>query len=160
MIGRATAAVIAAMVAVTAAVAGASWVTSNAEQVPTPTVTVLRNVAGPTVTATVTATATVRATRTVEVSRSRRDSGVDEFLRCVIAHESGGNPRAQNPSSTASGLFQFIRSSWLAYSKAAGVSGYGEAKEAPAEVQWRVARYVVENFGHYPWKGTGCGHGT
>ena len=29
-------------------------------------------------------------------------------LMCVISRESGGNPRAQNPTSTASGLLQFL----------------------------------------------------
>jgi SLT domain-containing protein len=33
-------------------------------------------------------------------------------LRWIVGHESGGNPRAKNPDSTASGLFQIIDSTW------------------------------------------------
>lgn len=38
-------------------------------------------------------------------------SEVDRAL-CVMAGESGGNPFAKNPSSTAAGLFQFLKSTW------------------------------------------------
>jgi len=39
--------------------------------------------------------------------------GVSVPLALAIAHcESGLNPRAKNPNSTASGVFQFIRSTW------------------------------------------------
>jgi Transglycosylase SLT domain len=31
---------------------------------------------------------------------------------CIINHESGGNPYAKNPSSTASGLYQFLTSTF------------------------------------------------
>lgn len=41
------------------------------------------------------------------------------FRACVIARESGGNPRAVNPSSGAGGLYQFLPSSW----RALGFSG-------------------------------------
>jgi Transglycosylase SLT domain len=34
-------------------------------------------------------------------------------VSCIIAHESGGNARAVNRSSGASGLGQFLRSTWL-----------------------------------------------
>jgi hypothetical protein len=35
-----------------------------------------------------------------------------ETALCVMAHESGGNPNAKNPISTAAGLFQFLQSTW------------------------------------------------
>lgn len=63
----------------------------------------------------------------------------------VLARESGGNPTAQNPRSTASGLWQFLRSTW------AGYGGYVNAKDAPWEVQNERARQV--------WAGgAGCRH--
>lgn len=34
------------------------------------------------------------------------------FRACVIARESGGNPRAVNPRSGAGGLYQFLPSTW------------------------------------------------
>jgi len=36
------------------------------------------------------------------------------FQACVISAESGGNPRAVNPSSGAGGLYQFLPSTWQA----------------------------------------------
>lgn len=35
-----------------------------------------------------------------------------ETALCVVAGESGGNPNADNPRSSAAGLFQFLRSTW------------------------------------------------
>lgn len=37
--------------------------------------------------------------------------------RCIIARESGGNPRAKNPSSTASGLYQFLDGTFVGVTK-------------------------------------------
>lgn len=47
---------------------------------------------------------------------------VDEALY-VIACESNGDPSAYNPASGASGLFQFIPSTWASASKSAGYQG-------------------------------------
>jgi len=38
--------------------------------------------------------------------------GEVELALCVIAGESGGNPNAQNPTSSAAGLWQFLRRTW------------------------------------------------
>ena len=63
----------------------------------------------------------------------------------VMRRESGGNIRAKNPSSSASGKWQFIRSTW------AGFGGYAEAWQAPESVQDAKARQL--------WAGgRGCGH--
>lgn len=35
-----------------------------------------------------------------------------EMALCVINGESGGSPTAQNPRSSAAGLWQFLRSTW------------------------------------------------
>lgn len=49
---------------------------------------------------------------------------------CIAKYESGGNPRAQNPHSSASGLFQFIDGTWRA------ITGRSDrAKDAPVSVQ-------------------------
>lgn len=47
----------------------------------------------------------------------------------VLECESGGNPEAQNPSSSASGLWQITNGTWNHY------RGYHRAREAPASVQ-------------------------
>lgn len=63
----------------------------------------------------------------------------------VMMRESGGDIRAKNPSSSASGKWQFIRSTW------AGFGGYSEAYLAPESVQDAKARIL--------WAGgAGCGH--
>lgn len=47
----------------------------------------------------------------------------------ILECESGGNPKAENPRSSASGLWQFLDSTWDHY------GGYHHASDAPASVQ-------------------------
>lgn len=93
-------------------------------------------------------------------SRSAPSAAV-QFLRCVIAHESGGDPRAQNPTSSASGLFQMIDSTWRGNARwVPQARKYARASDAPARVQWLVALHSIRNGGHGNWEGTSCGYGT
>lgn len=63
-------------------------------------------------------------------------------LDWIIQHESGWNPTAQNPTSTASGLFQFINGTWKAYG-----GSTASAKQASVEEQARVGmRYIGERY--------------
>jgi hypothetical protein len=63
----------------------------------------------------------------------------------VLERESGGDPTAQNPTSTASGLWQFLDGTW------AGYGGYAKARHAPPDVQNEKARIT--------WAGgSGCFH--
>ena len=63
----------------------------------------------------------------------------------VMRRESGGNIRAQNPRSTASGKWQFLDSTWRRH------RGYPKARLAPEWVQDERARQV--------WAGgRGCSH--
>lgn len=63
----------------------------------------------------------------------------------VMQRESGGNITAKNPTSTASGKWQFINGTW------AGYGGYAEAWMAPEHVQDAKAAEL--------WAGgAGCGH--
>lgn len=78
------------------------------------------------------------------------------FLACVRRHESGGNYRAENPSSTASGAYQYLDSSWRTLSARAGHGGYGHASHAPPWVQDAVAIYTVNSGWSSAWNGTGC----
>jgi nucleoid-associated protein YgaU len=72
-------------------------------------------------------------------------AGLDQIAKC----ESGGNPQAQNSGSTASGLYQFLDSSWKAY----GGSKYGpRAKDATPAQQTEIAHSAVARSGLTPWK--------
>lgn len=65
----------------------------------------------------------------------------------IIAHESGGNPRAQNPTSSASGLYQFIDGTWRALG-----GSTAHAKDASVAEQNAIAdRYVSQRYGG--WEG-------
>lgn len=66
----------------------------------------------------------------------------------IIACESGGNPTAQNPSSTASGLFQFLDTSWIAY----GGGKYARrARYATPTQQYEIANRAYAQSGLTPW---------
>lgn len=59
----------------------------------------------------------------------------------VIRCETGGtfSPTAENPSSSASGLFQFLDGTWQeARQYVSGADQYARASHAPAEVQIAV----------------------
>lgn len=65
----------------------------------------------------------------------------------VLACESGGSPTARNPRSSASGLWQVIRSTWASF------GGYPEAYMAPWEVQNEKARLLwAGGRGAFHWK--------
>lgn len=71
-----------------------------------------------------------------------------EFLACVRAHESdtAGGYSAQNPTSSASGAYQIIDSTWGNY------KGYAHAKDAPPAIQDERALQLPRSA----WHGTGC----
>ena len=69
---------------------------------------------------------------------------------CVMNRESGGNIQAQNPSSSASGKWQFLDSTWNGY------GGYSSAAQAPESVQDAKARQLwAGGSGASHWGG-GC----
>jgi|HubBroStandDraft_5_1064220.scaffolds.fasta_scaffold00014_35 LysM repeat protein len=68
------------------------------------------------------------------------------FEQCVIRAESGGNPRAYNPS-TASGLFGFLLSTW----DSLGLGYPGGAYTAPISVQEEGFDIEYARDGTSPW---------
>ena len=108
--------------------------------------------------------AVVVASVTQAVDQQRRSVQQHSFLTCVRKHESDRTGRwpyiggygAQNPSSSASGAYQFIDSTWRTVSSRAGHPGYSKAKYAPWYVQDAVALHTVNNGGRSAWNGTGC----
>jgi hypothetical protein len=71
---------------------------------------------------------------------------VEKILATIRTRESGGNYGAQNPSSTASGAYQFIDGTWNSLTAKYGIgTNYPKAKLAPPEIQDAVAaKYVQE----------------
>lgn len=69
---------------------------------------------------------------------------LDRIKRC----ESGGNYRAVNRSSGASGAYQFLDSTWRAMPES---RGYAKASYAPAWLQDQAARRLYARYGIRPW---------
>ena len=67
----------------------------------------------------------------------------------IINRESGGDYHAVNCSSTASGKYQVLDSTWSNF------GGYSRAVDAPPEIQDEWARQAREAAGCRPWGG-GC----
>jgi Transglycosylase-like domain len=78
-----------------------------------------------------------------------------EGLQQVALFESSNNPTAQNPSSTASGLYGFTNSTWVQYAEtySPGLSAiYPTAASAPSSVQTAVAQITPSSN----WTCPGC----
>lgn len=93
--------------------------------------------------------------------------GMPGLLRRIGGCESSGagptgaiNWTAQNRTSSASGGFQILDSTWAGWVKAYApdlVGKYAKARLAPPEDQLRVARAAFERQGTGPWKASrGC----
>lgn len=78
--------------------------------------------------------------------------GAEASRACqVMLCESGGNPRAENPHSTASGLFQFIDGTWASARTAVGGEKYARAKDAPGDMQIEAAALWLERTSWSQW---------
>lgn len=64
---------------------------------------------------------------------------------CIIRHESNGEPDADNPRSSARGLFQVLGSLWAPH--------YGISRSDLYDpiVNTRIARDIWENYGWWAW---------
>lgn len=77
---------------------------------------------------------------------------VDQAL-AVMYCESGGNPDAVNPHSSASGLFQFLKGTWAIASVRAGFGGYSrfDPEANIASAAWLVDYSIRTNHPRGPW---------
>ena len=106
--------------------------------------------------------------KVVDALRTQHGPSLHPFLVCVRHHESDRGPhphangyRAQNPSSSASGAYQYLDSTWRTVSARAGHGGYSRALHAPPAVQdavtlWVISQPVSVSGGRKNWAGTGC----
>lgn len=97
------------------------------------------------------------------VESQRRAVQQHPFLTCIRHHESDRGPwphingyGAENPSSSASGAYQFLDSTWRKMSAQAGYPGYARASYAPYYVQDAVILWVYDHGGRSHWAGAGC----
>lgn len=72
---------------------------------------------------------------------SRPAAGLDAIARC----ESGGNPRAVDPTGTYRGKYQFDTGTWRS------VGGTGDPAAAPEAEQDRRAAMLMAQRGNAPW---------
>lgn len=75
---------------------------------------------------------------------------VDTALR-VMACESGGDPTADNPTSSAAGLFQFIRSTWDWVAGEVGLPSYVEGGPYDPTGAVQAAAWLQANGGWQHW---------
>lgn len=74
-------------------------------------------------------------------------SDSDRILATIRQRESSGNYNAQAKTSTASGAYQFIDSTWNNLTKKYGIGQeFGKAKLAPKEIQDAIARAYVNDI--------------
>ena len=87
---------------------------------------------------------------------------IRELGKCIRAHESHHNYKAENPHSTASGAYQFLTATWRGNAKWAKWRGefvarkYKTAGEAPKWVQDVVFIHSIRHGGIKAWNGTWC----
>lgn len=74
------------------------------------------------------------------------DGLVNKILATIRSVESGNNYTAQASGSSASGAYQIIDSTWVAWSAAAGHPSFGHAKDAKPAVQDAVAGSRVKRI--------------
>ena len=85
------------------------------------------------------------------------------LAQLVQHYETGGSVdpyTAVNPTSGASGAYQFVPSTWTQYSQQAGFGGqYATAADAPPAVQDAVFAQAVKSRGLQDWTCPGCNPG-
>lgn len=102
-----------------------------------------------------TVTPGTRTPRTLGTPAARSGEAL-AVLRRIAKCESDGNPRARNRRSSASGLYQFLTSTWRVWRGDEG-AGYPTAADAPEGVQTAAALRLYRAEGTRPWASSrGC----
>ena len=80
---------------------------------------------------------------------SSGSGGTNNHLKQIAQRESGGDYKAQNPTTSASGKYQIMDETWNSFapSEYKGMS----AKDAPADVQDQVAQKIYDEEGPSQW---------
>lgn len=85
----------------------------------------------------------IRGVVEAAIQRASNATGVDfSFLMGTAARESGYDPKAKAPTSSAAGLFQFVEQTWLSTLKQHGAK-YGYARYADLITKGADGRYRV-----------------
>ncbi|MBT9472945.1 MAG: transglycosylase SLT domain-containing protein [Phenylobacterium sp.] len=85
----------------------------------------------------------IRGVVEAAIQRASNATGVDfSFLMGTAARESGYDPKAKAPTSSAAGLFQFVEQTWLSTLKQHGAK-YGYARYAELITKGADGRYRV-----------------
>ncbi len=90
--------------------------------------------------------AVVAAAGVAPVALAELPASADPVLDPIVQCESGGDPTAQNASSSASGLYQMIDGTWKAYG-----GSTAHARQASVAEQTAVARRLMAAEGTSPW---------
>ncbi len=75
---------------------------------------------------------------------------VDRAL-CIMNYESRGNPNANNPRSSAAGLFQFLRGTWNGVPTSISGGSYDSGAVYNPEANVAAAAWLWERSGWGPW---------
>lgn len=84
------------------------------------------------------------------------DTNVRKILAAIAEHESGGNPRAQNPVSSASGKYQFIDRTWQNLNPGSTPRAFQASEAEQDAVAYRYAMSIYQNYiapGKVGWEG-------
>lgn len=89
------------------------------------------------------------------------DSFVDEYGsytelgRRIVAKESGGKERAENPGSTATGCFQFLTGTWRTYGKQLWGDEFYSKNVYNAKDNVELGLWAISQFGTKDWRASG-----
>ena len=90
--------------------------------------------------------AVVAAAGVAPVALAELPASADPVLDPIVQCESGGDPTAQNASSSASGLYQMVDGTWKAYG-----GSTAHARQASVAEQTAVAQRLLADEGTSPW---------
>lgn len=82
-----------------------------------------------------------------DITTDVSDTSIRNILNTIKGKESGGDYSAKNPKASASGGYQFINKTWRSLTSKYGIgSEYSSARDAPPEIQDRVAAEYVKDI--------------